>query len=137
VDESRLLPETPETLAKRMELRKRSLIKQRQNSQQALQADPERNWLYGSNGEGTSEEQGSSLSSTSAGSGATSMAEVLDNMLYLEDEARHELEEEWGDEKTCTHGQGYIAQPVYACRDCSQKAGTRVRYWVAYYFINT
>lgn len=51
------------------------------------------------------------------------MPEVLDNILYHEEEAENEMSQNWGDETICTYGQGYIDQPVYSCLECSQRAG--------------
>lgn len=54
------------------------------------------------------------------------MMQVLDNILYLEEEASEEISQNWGDESRCTYSDGYIDQPVYACRECSERAGRQV-----------
>ena len=52
---------------------------------------------------------------------------MLDNILYLEEEAQEEMSQNWGDETKCTYAQGYIDQPVYSCRECSERTGKQVR----------
>jgi E3 ubiquitin-protein ligase UBR7 len=53
--------------------------------------------------------------------------QVLDNILYLEEEAQEEMSQNWGDETKCTYAKGYIDQPVYSCRECSERTGKQVR----------
>jgi hypothetical protein len=53
--------------------------------------------------------------------------QVLDNILYLEEEAQEEMSQNWGDETKCTYAQGYVDQPVYSCRECSERTGKQVR----------
>ncbi|GAM18431.1 hypothetical protein SAMD00019534_016060 [Acytostelium subglobosum LB1] len=36
----------------------------------------------------------------------------------LYEEALDQYQQDWGDEDSCTFDQGYITQPVYACKDC-------------------
>jgi hypothetical protein len=36
------------------------------------------------------------------------------------------MEQNWGDETKCTYAEGYIDQPVYSCRECSEKTGKQV-----------
>lgn len=33
------------------------------------------------------------------------------------------MSQNWGDETKCTYAQGYIDQPVYSCRECSERTG--------------
>ncbi len=37
------------------------------------------------------------------------------------------MSQNWGDETKCTYAQGYIDQPVYSCRECSERTGKQVR----------
>ncbi|KAL6069574.1 E3 ubiquitin-protein ligase UBR7, variant 2 [Balamuthia mandrillaris] len=59
--------------------------------------------------------------STSASS--LTMPQILDQQLYLEEEASEKLSEGWGEEDVCTYPEGYVMQPVFACKECSQRAG--------------
>eukprot|EP01087_Luapelamoeba_hula_P015640 TRINITY_DN4697_c3_g3_i1.p1 TRINITY_DN4697_c3_g3~~TRINITY_DN4697_c3_g3_i1.p1 ORF type:complete len:181 (-),score=48.13 TRINITY_DN4697_c3_g3_i1:159-701(-) len=96
VDSSRVLAKTAENEALRVQLRHHNI----QLKRQALQEGKD-------------------------GSVVT-MPDILDSELYLEEEARAKIAENWGDENACTYDQGYLDQPIYACKECSTRANKPV-----------
>lgn len=48
------------------------------------------------------------------------VANALDSLDSLQEEADEQAQTYWGNEDVCTYDRGYISQPVYACRVCSK-----------------
>jgi len=53
------------------------------------------------------------------------LGSIIDQIDHLEEEAKWQMNNNWGDEKACTFYRGYIEQPVYACVTCQTETGQK------------